>query len=1044
MTQLPSGRGLLIAEKSSARDVMETVYNKIKSTLPYSLEFEQFHGHVTQLPSPDEMREEWDTDWSEEHLPMIPTNDEWQYRPEDDPKRYKAVRTKIERGNFDFIINAGDFEREGQLIQDAFFSILAPKEQKIPIYRLWAGNMGESTIAEAYKKLYAMNDRRPNSKGSFQDLSDASFLRARFDWLLGLNSTQALTVRSNTLIRSGRVKMPILNVIVKRELEIENFVPQTFYTIQGVFDHPSGQYTGVLVDDDGKDIRFDKKDDAEKFASSLDKEGQITSVKRKTTKEYAPELFSIQSLQGKANTLYNISQEDALAAVQSLYEKQVISYPRTDSKHITPEEPEDIVGVLSVGKLHKDLSSFNMPSDLEVETFKKTKRYVDQNKVEAHGALTPVAGAPLTVNSEGDYIIEYTQLDKNGSNPRKVRHKMTDNEERVYYLVSRSLMLPFLGPVVKEKTSLITTVGENQFKTNGSLLKEEGWSSMVPEYKSKDQELPEVSETDQVSVADGSVKEGRTQPPKYYTVETFGALLENIHRLLEDDEEIIAMKKAEGLGRPATRTTIISEMIDNQVIEMKGKNYRATPFGVEIIQEVGDVRLTSPSLSAQWESKLQSLEEGEIKSSDLYKDMVQFTKDMTKELLALEIHIENKPDSKRDPVGTLPDGSEVYEADKGYYNEEFTMFLKELRAAEEEGREKPKKRGFWQGKTIKTPKMTMKGSFTRNNMKKLLSGSEIKKRVLFQNSEEPSEVSFIFDKDKGSITFAPSKAKRDIVETYKTEKYVARLIDGVSRKGSSYSLYQVKSRDAEYVISAKVFDHLLSWDEILELLEGKTLTLDVQANGSPSRIEVKFNPSSKFSIDTKFIDHPDQIEEFDGVKLKHVKTDKYDFYVVNDGLFTLNGDRKLFGHELTNNEIVALANGESITVDDLVSKAGNTYTGTLSLNRNKGRIDMEPEERPASNFKEEVKSGVKTKHIKGSNSRGSYDFYDINEGQFTVNGDMKLFGHTLTWDEVAELANGSEVEASDFETKNGNSYTGKMSVDKNKKRINVELLNWNN
>lgn len=922
----PTGRGLLIAEKSSARQEIENAYKNHLSEFGFSLDFQQFAGHVTQLRMPGEMREEWKS-WDIDNLPMIPEESEWKYeilkKDANKEKRYQDVLDTLSNGNYDFIINAGDFEREGQLIQDAFFSTLPPNLQGIPVYRLWANDMTEKSLVEGLKNLLSKEDNIPNA-GTVKDLSAASFIRARFDWLLGLNSTQVLSLKSNSHINSGRVKMPVLNIIVQREKAVRDFVVKPFWTIKYEFQHANGMYTGILVDEENNPRQFFDQKEAQDLANQIagSNTGVITSVSVKKAVEKAPKFYAISNLQGDAANIYGISMSDSLAALQKLYERKILSYPRTDSHSITTEMAEDTKALISTTKSVPELANFTNVTDAQIEEFKKNKHFVNNADARAHTALMPIAGQ----------IVEMKTL--------------TEVEQQIFYLVSRSLLLAFMPDLVKEKTEIITSVGEFKFKTNGSRILEKGWSQAVPEYSSNDQAVPQVTQDDSVTMDVPSLKEGKTTPPKRYNTSTLINLLENVARLLENDEEKLAMKNAEGLGRPSTRTDIINSLITGKMISVRGKKqeYSATDFGISVIDNLGNSQLISPQLTARWEAQLQEVEAGKKDAGQLYLAMVEYTKTIVDQLKTAEMKIEHAPSFGNDPVGQLPNGNDVKEAGNGFYDSEFAGFLDERKQAEENGTMQPEFHGFWLSKTIDTPKMKMTGSFTKKDVAALIAGKSITKHFLWKESGKESDTSMHFDFEQNRIQFEFSKSDATASEI-NVPGHTVSLVKG-TKDGKAYEFYSVKDQDREFSIWSTVAGYSITPEDVKVLLDGQQL-VDKKFVGKSGKefnagLELK-NDKLEFVFDNK--PQGQLVDTIDGVKVYKgsgkTKDDKeFTYFEIESGSQAGRIYTPMAGAEITIDDIVSLISHGKFHKDNFVSKKGSPFSADVVMKGGKASFDF--------------------------------------------------------------------------------------------------------
>lgn len=899
MTIQPKGKGLLIAEKRSAKDDIEKIYNAHRSEFPFQLDFTNFAGHVVELPMPGDINPEW-KNWKIDNLPMIPQK--WQYRVSEEKKSfYNTVYSMIKKGNYDFIINAGDFEREGQLIQDAFFETLEPNLQNIPIYRLWSNDLQDESVVFALKNLLSENDNIPNS-GTVKNLSQAAYLRARFDWLLGLNTTQMLSLKAETKINSGRVKMPVLKIVIDRELEIKNFVPKTFWTIKAIFKTESGEeYSGILISDDNKTIQFDKKEEAEKVSNLISGKGYISEYTKKQAREKAPGFYSMAGLQSTAAKLYNLTLDDSYGALQSLYEKKLLSYPRTDSSFISTEEAKNIPEILKVVLQHPELSNFKTLLNQElINNFGNNKSFVDNSKCKAHTALTPVK------NSYVDF------------------GKLTEVQKRVYYLVARSIILPFLGDIKKEKTELITNIGDYRFKTQGSVILEKGWSVAVPEYTSKDQILPTMNKSDFVDIVNPELKEGKTTPPARYNTSSLITIMENIHRLLEDKHDKEVLKKAEGLGRPSTRSTILNEIANSGMVVLdKKQNFIATDFGIEVIQKIGNRSLLSPELTAAWESRLQDLEEGKIDPDKLYRDMVDYTITVCNQLEQLNMQLVNKPENKTDNSFEVSNGIIIHKAKSGYYDDKFKEYLSDLEEAKKENLPQPERRGFWLKNKIENSKMIMVGTFSKKDIEQLFDNKQIEKEFIWKDSDKKSKIKLELNEDQTGINFV-KKSSNNQIETITILGKDALIITG-EKDGKHYSFYKIEDKDCYGTTVAGVDISPTRLEFLLQGGEFDTTFFDKNGNKFQAILIIQDN---KYKL--KYKDNSIFIKEINGTELKKVKgKDNSIYYKFGD----INISTHYSGRDLTEDEIIELCENGKIFIDDFISKKnGNKFSANLIIN----------------------------------------------------------------------------------------------------------------
>lgn len=900
MTQLPTGRGLLVAEKSSFMKTVQAVYRKHAGELPYTLDFDCFAGHVVELPMPEGFNPDWGGTWSLDKLPMIPV--EWRYersKLEGKGKRYDSVANALKSGKYDFIINAGDPEREGQLIQDAFFDTLPEPYKSLPRYRMWYNDEKDETLVHSLKSLLAPDDHIPNA-GTVRNLSEASFLRARFDWLLGLNATQALSVKSHAKVTVGRVQTPILKILVDRELAIRNFKVEPFWAVRIYFEHQNGVYIGTLIGEDGKPVQFFDKRDAEAAVAKFDPSatGMIKDKKVRLVKENPPRFYSLAKLQGDAARIYGITMGDSLSTLQWLYEQKILSYPRTDSQFITEAMTPDIPAIFKSAQEAPQLKKFPMPTADEFAAFAKNKNHVNDAEARAHTALMPLSNVLLDFN------------------------KMTETQQNIYYLVARSVILPFLGSIEKEKTELITEFSGMLFKTTGSVIKTEGWMAATPEYNSKDQVIPDVEINDSVGVERHEIKEGKTTPPKRFTPETMLNALENIHTLLETDEAKIAMKRAEGLGRPSTRTAILEGLEKHELISCTGKKqeYGATNFGIDVINELGSAQITSPQLTATWETKLQDLEDGLITAPALYAEMVQYTKDTIDELKSIRFTLKHAPASKEKAViATLLNGNEILEAKTGFYDKDFLAWMDANKKAQDAGQPAPEFNGFWVKKTWETKAFKMTGHFTRKDIKALADGQTIEKEFTWLGNNSKSMAKLELN-NQLQLAFVKRASNQQVEDPFTLGLYQIQRVHGTKADGTSYDLYRFL--EPEFVIGRTIGGYDITREDLASLVNGETIERTITSKaGKPFQANLTLvigkglNMEPVRSSGKKVSDNITQYEKDGRV-----------YYQLSNGAYVQS---TIAGHTVTIAELELLATRGEIYAEDFVSKKGNYFSARL-------------------------------------------------------------------------------------------------------------------
>lgn len=585
---------LLVAEKPSVARSIQNIYNKMN--FPDKITFKSLVGHVLSLKHPGEYNDDWNGSWDLKQLPMIPDNFSYKVIP-NTKDVYSEVAKEMKSNKYDYIINACDNEREGQLI---FHSVYEHTNCKLPVKRFWTADLSDKGIKDA------LNNLLDDSNDRFTALTNAAKLRSHFDWLLGMNLSRASTLKANATTPIGRVMTPTLAIVVNRENEIKSFVPQDFFELEADF----GNYKGKWFDLKSNGGRFRQKSSADKLREQIlkDKDGSIISVKKqKQTRNPFP-LHSLAGLQKEANAVFGYSATETLEIAQTLYQdRKILTYPRTDSEHL----PKNVASTIpSILKLLVDVPVYGdhikeiLKNDKNIKKTLKNKRYVDDSKVSDHYAIIP------------------TEVKPNINN-------LTEKERNIYSLVVRKLTAIFLPPQITEKTRVVTKVGDNHFNTNGSVLIQDGFMKLFNQ-KKNDNQLPSLKENQKVSVKDVEVLQGQTTPPKRYTEGRLVELMENVGRIVEDED-----LKLKGLriGTAATTGNIIDKLVERKFMERKGggktKTFHALPFGIDLIKMLEGQDITSPELTAVWEKKLTDIEQLRLDSKVFEKEMLDYTKEVT-------------------------------------------------------------------------------------------------------------------------------------------------------------------------------------------------------------------------------------------------------------------------------------------------------------------------------------------------------------------------------------------------------------------------------
>ena len=544
-------------------------------------------GHLCTLKEPHDYTDKWKP-WSLGALPMIPPKFGIKLIADSGiEKQFKVIETLVKSAQE--VINCGDAGQEGELIQRwVMQKALCDK----PVKRLWISSLTDDSIREGFKSL--------KPQVSFDNLYYAGLSRAIGDWILGMNATRLFTLKyanGRNVLSIGRVQTPTLALVVDRQKEIDNFVPEDFWEIKT-------EYRDVAFASEKG--RFDNEQDANAIVDSLKNLPLfITSVSTKRSKESAPKLFDLTSLQVECNKKYGFSADQTLKLIQSLYEKKFTTYPRVDTTYLSDDIYPKVPGILKAmtpySKFTNDLLSKKLP---------KSKKVFDNSKVTDHHAIIPTNVPPSST--------------------------LSIDEKRVYDLVARRFIGVFLPDCEFDQTTVLAKVGDVGFKATGKQIVKPGWRDL---YKSQSDSQSNNDENLMPAFVEGesgphkpSIVKKTTQPPKFYTEGTLLKAMETAGKFVDDDELREAMK-ANGIGRPSTRAAIIETLLKRKYIVREKKNIKATAAGIALIDTIKIDLLKSAKLTGLWENKLRKIESGEYKASDFVNELKQLINEIVIDVL---------------------------------------------------------------------------------------------------------------------------------------------------------------------------------------------------------------------------------------------------------------------------------------------------------------------------------------------------------------------------------------------------------------------------
>jgi DNA topoisomerase III len=608
------GKTLVIAEKPSVgRDIAAALPGAFAKSETY-LESDDYVvtwavGHLVELAQPEDYDEKLKK-WRMADLPIVP--DDFRLKPRDakSKKQLTAIRKLLERDDVDRVVNACDAGREGELI---FAYIYESTGAKKPVDRLWISSMTKQAIREGFERLRPGEQLRP--------LEQAARSRSEADWLVGMNATRAATIRGRAwvggVVSLGRVQTPTLAMIVKREREIQAFVPEPYWLVRAAFEPP---YDGLWFE--GDETRIKEAGRAEEIVERVSgKDGEVESVERKEQSERAPLLYDLTSLQRDANRRFGFSARRTLQAAQSLYEgKKAITYPRTSSRFLSG----DLVPQLK-------------PT---AETLLPIADYADAARYVLDLQQLPLGRVVNDARVDDHHAIIPTDVEHDVS-------ELTPDERRVFDLVARRFLAVFHPPARYARTTIVTLVEGEHFRTRGKVTLEAGWRAVYgvqsdEERKAQEEEgegegieLPELRQGQKVRCLTAASEAKETKPPPRYTEATLLSAMETAGKLV-DDEELREAMKERGLGTPATRAETIETLIRREYVERVGKDLQATPKGLQVITMLEAHPLTSPELTGGWEKRLADIEHGSGDREAFMKEIEGFTRSTVEQIAALD------------------------------------------------------------------------------------------------------------------------------------------------------------------------------------------------------------------------------------------------------------------------------------------------------------------------------------------------------------------------------------------------------------------------
>ena len=572
------GKTLVLAEKPSVGRDLARVLNCKNEKNGY-IEGSNYVvtwalGHLVTLAETESYSNKY-KNWDINDLPILP-----KYLKtvviKKTSKQFNTVKAQLNRNDIESIVIATDAGREGELVARW---IIEKAQVKKPIKRLWISSSTDKAIKEGFSKL--------KDGKEYENLYRSAVARAEADWLVGINATRALTTKHNAQLSCGRVQTPTVNMVYKREEEIQKFKPKEFYGIK----LQAPMFSLNWVDSKTNSQNSFNKEKVENILTKIEnKNAEILEVNKTYKKKYSPGLYDLTELQRDANKIFNFSAKETLSIMQKLYEHhKVLTYPRTDSKYIST----DIVDTLKDRVRAVSVSDYaKVCTKILKDKIKTNKSFVDNSKVTDHHAIIP-------------------------TEERVFLSDLSDRERKIYDLVVKRFLSVLSDPFEYEQTTIKANIEGETFVAKGKKIIKLGWKenyTNIDEDDDNDQNLPNLNKDDIIKVVKCSLTSGKTQPPKPL-----------------NEASLLAQMEKEGLGTVATRADIIEKIFNSFLVEKRGKDICITSKGKQLLELVPS-ELKSAELTSSWEKKLNEISGGKLKKDVFVNEMKNYTKDIVKDI----------------------------------------------------------------------------------------------------------------------------------------------------------------------------------------------------------------------------------------------------------------------------------------------------------------------------------------------------------------------------------------------------------------------------
>lgn len=637
---------LLIAEKPSYMRDLQACYEKHRAEIPYDIDFMAQAGHVVELLSPSEMDEAY-KNWDETLLPIEPENmGGFKYRVISGMGNIvKEAKSSIHSGDYDMVIHAGDPDQEGELLTRL---LLKAVKNDLPVLRIWPNDTTDNGLLQAFKSM------KSDSDTNYENLFQAGLVRQHSDWRFGMNGSRAVANRMKTSekVAVGRVMTAVQAMIVHREDEIQSFIPQTTYGIECEFDKCyKGQLFTIETTTDPQTNEekqtneltyFKTKAEAEEMKSKIGNMGTIVFYSSTKTTKYAPKLYDLAEAQIDGTKL-GYSPDKTQDIIQSLYEKHIITYPRTDCCVLSSSENFD--GMLDAMEHITEFQDAVSVARKSLPRIMNMSKYVNDKELQNHGhsALVPTT-------------------------ERAVVSALSKEEQDIYTMICRRFLAIFQPPLIENKLKIITDVDGNLFLSNGKTVADAGYTAFLGIHP-ENNPLPVVTKGDKTQVLKTDICERTSTPPKRFTMGTIVEAMKNPKKYLEDMSISTGIDDFH-IGTSATRAEILKKLIKDKFIKEKGNTLYPTEWGSFFIHKLNDVDITKVDMTGKWEHLLEDVKNGTITGEQAEDVMRKEVRKMVNDILHMEKYSFGDVNVNKQLVGTCPScGKNIISSNKGYYCE---------------------------------------------------------------------------------------------------------------------------------------------------------------------------------------------------------------------------------------------------------------------------------------------------------------------------------------------------------------------------------------